>query len=96
MPGLNFWKLESEGVLSLEIGDLRLQVEQKSGSALFLVRQHCMDRPAHPLAIVMSGVRDNVREAMVGAEKAAARLTSIGRPGEPMARRAGASGLHAP
>ena len=44
----------------------------------------------------MSGVRDNIRDAMADAEKAAARLTAFSRQGEPLARGAGASGLQAP
>ncbi len=75
MLGPGAWKLEGEGVLSLEDGDLQLLVQQKPGSALFLVRRHGMERPAHPPALIASGVRDNVKEAMADAEKAAARLT---------------------
>ena len=96
MLGLGLWKLEDDGMLSLEDGDLRLLVQQKSGSALFLVRQHCMERPAHPLALVASGVRDSVREAMADAEKAAARLAAARRQGEHVAHGARASRPHAP
>lgn len=96
MLGRGLWKLEGEGLLSLEDGDFRLLVQQKPGSALFLVRRHSTERPAHPLALVASGVRDSIAEAMAGAEQAAARLTASTRRSEPVAQGAGPSRLRAP
>ena len=58
MLGLGLWKLEDDGMLSLEDGDLRLLVQQKAGSALFLVRQHCIRGPSsHPASGTASGKR---------------------------------------
>ncbi len=83
MPGSNLWKLEGGNALLLENNDFRLSVQQKSGWALFRVWQHFRQQPAHPPVMVMSGVRNSVREAMAAAEKALSRMTVVLIQGQP-------------
>jgi hypothetical protein len=68
------WRTESGGVLSAEVGSLRLVVKKTESAARFLLVRHRGD-DQHPL--LASGTEDDVRAAMEAGERMLGRLEPL-------------------
>ncbi len=90
MLSQNLLEFDGDSALSLDGRDVRLLVQEKSGSAVFTVRRRFTSRPVCPPDIIVSGISGSVRQAMADAAHAAARLAPSGNPG----RRAAAGTRH--
>lgn len=91
------WQAEPNGFMAADRYPFRLVVRRApaaGGDALFLVLRHPRDAGKFPCAILASGHRDSVAEAMAAAESVALRMEAA--PAAMLAAKSGPRGTPAP